>query len=204
MMEPHKFPGQTATFKNIAKDHSEFLYKILERKLENLNGVDVRSEYKIATYDRYLLPSMRYHLSIHNIHQTHLDLLASKYLKTWAGIPSRGCTNLSLFHPFLMGLKTPSQLYLEGHAGNYMSCKVKADSNVNLALQSQLSRESQWVGKSSTLVQCQNIFDRVEENIMIPTVNNCANLQSTLRKQLPILREATRKEVQQEYLRKTE
>ena len=101
-----------------------------------------------------------------------------------------------------MGLKTPSQLYLEGHAGNYMSCKVKADSNVNLALQSQLSRESQWVGKSSTLVQCQNIFDRVEENIMIPTVNNCANLQSTLRKQLPLLREATRKEVQHEYLSK--
>ena len=75
MVEPHKFLGQTLTFKNTAKDHSEFLYKILKRKLENLNGVDVRSEYKIATYDRYLLPSMRYHLSIHNIHKTHLDEL---------------------------------------------------------------------------------------------------------------------------------
>ena len=101
-----------------------------------------------------------------------------------------------------MGLKTPSQLYLEGHAGNYMSCKVKADTIVNLALQSQLNRESQWVGKSSTIVQCQNIFERVEENCMIPTAENCANLQITLEKQLPILKEATRNEVQLVYLNK--
>ena len=83
-----------------------------------------------------------------------------------------------------------------------MSCKVKADSNVNLALQSQLNRESQWVGKSSTIVQCQTIFERVEEDNMIPTSENCANLEETLRRQLPQLREATRKEVQLEYLNK--
>ena len=26
-------------------------------------------------YDRYLIPSLRYHLSVHNIHQTHIDQL---------------------------------------------------------------------------------------------------------------------------------
>ena len=37
---------------------------------------------------------------------------------------------------------------------------------------------------------------------MIPTSENCANLEETLRRQLPQLREATRKEVQLEYLNK--
>ena len=79
-----------------------------------------------------------------------------------------------------MGLKTPSQLYLEGHAGNYMVCKVKADSQVNFALQSQLSRESQWVGKSSTVVQCNDIYEKVSEDMLIPTPENCHNFQPSL------------------------
>ena len=106
----------------------------------------MRSEYKVATYDRYLLISLRYHLSIHNIHQTHLDqldMIANKYLKKWIRIPSHGCTNLSIFHPYLMGMKTPSQMYLEGHAGNFLNCKFKADPKVKTALESQLTRETQ-------------------------------------------------------------
>ena len=45
----------------------------------------------MATYTRYILPSMRYHLAVHNIHQTHLDqldMLAQKHLKVWLSI---GC-----------------------------------------------------------------------------------------------------------------
>ena len=179
--------------------------ELLSTKLSNLDEVSVRNEYKITTYGRYLLPSLRYHLSIHNIHQTHLDqldMVANRYLKKWAGIPARGCTNLSLFHPYLLGLKTPSQLYLEGHTGNYVSSKVKADRNVSLALQSQLSRESQWVGKSSTLVQCQTIFEKISEEIMVPTRENCHDFERTLKDQMPKLKEAAKKEVQLIYLEK--
>ena len=203
--EPHKFLGQTLTFRNTAKDHFEFLLELLSTKMKNLDEVSVRSEYKLATYDRYLLPSLRYHLSIHNIHQTHLDQLdmaANRCLKKWAGIPTRGCTNLSLFHPYLLGLKTPSQLYMEGHTGNYVTCKVKADSNVNLALRSQLSRESQWVGKSSTLVQCDNIFQEISDNVMIPTVENCHDLEKTIQEQLPKIKEAAKNQIQFIYLEK--
>ena len=101
-----------------------------------------------------------------------------------------------------MGLKTPSQLYLEGHAGNYMSSKVKADSNVSLALESQLSRESQWVGKSSTVAKCHEIFEKVSENVMIPSTENCTNLEVTISKQLPRLKEAVKEQVALEYLDK--
>jgi hypothetical protein len=86
-------------------------------------------------------------------------MVANRYLKKWAGIPTRGCTNLSLFHPYLMGLKTPSQLYMEGHAGNFLNCKAKADTRVNFALESQLSRETQWTRKFSTISKCQEIVN---------------------------------------------
>ena len=201
--DPHKFLGQTLTFKNSAKDHFQFIYELLENKLKNLDEVSVRPEYKIATYSRYLISSLRYHFSIHTIHKVHLDqldMLANKYLKNWSGIPTRGCTNLSIFHPYLMGIKTPSQLYMEGHAGNYLICKVKADHQVNFALESQLSRESQWVGKFSTVAKCQEIYEKVSENMMIPTPENCHNHEASLNTQLPKLKEAVRQEVQFEYL----
>ena len=165
----------------------------------------MRAEYKINTYERYLLISLRYHLSIHNIHKTHLqklDNLANQHLKKWAGIPSRGCTNLALFHPFLMGLKTPSQLYLESHASNFLICKVKGDEKVNFALESQISRESQWSRKSSTVVECQSIMNAVAENHLIPTTENCYNFEASRRSQLPILKAAVRKEVSEIYLEK--
>ena len=82
--EPHKFLGQILTFKNSNKDHFEFLKQKLEAKLTNLDNAPVRNEYKIATYDRYLLPSLRYHFSVHTVNQTHLDQLdmsANKFLK---------------------------------------------------------------------------------------------------------------------------
>ena len=93
--DPHKFLGQILTFKNTAKDHFHLIYKLLNSKLKNLDEVSVRSEFKISTYTRYLISSLRYHFSIHTIHQTHLDeldMLANRYLKKWSGIPSRGCT----------------------------------------------------------------------------------------------------------------
>ena len=181
--EPHKFLGQIITHKNSSQDHFDYLNNILKSKLENLDKSCVRNEYKIATYERYLITSLRYHFSIHTIHQTQLDkldMLANKMLKKWAGIPARGCTNLSVFHSHLMGIKSPSQLYLEGHAGNLLMCKLKADTNVLLAIDSQLSRESEWSRKSSTIVQCQDILDKVQENNSFPTPQNCQNFESSL------------------------
>ena len=40
----------------------------------------------MAIYVRYALPSLRYHLTVHNLHKTHmeeLDLIAQSYLKKW-------------------------------------------------------------------------------------------------------------------------
>ena len=74
---------------------------------------------KVAIYSRYLVPSLRFHMAVHNIHHTQLDKL-DQYLKSWLKIPANGVKDLSIFHPYMLGVKPPSRLYLEGHAGNYL------------------------------------------------------------------------------------
>ena len=105
---------------------------------------------------------MRYHLSEHDLHKTHLeklDSVAKKYLKKWLKIPSHGASDIATFHPYLLNVKTPSQLYMEGHAGNYTLMRIKGDQNVNHTLDSRLERESFWTNKSSTIVQCHQLLE---------------------------------------------
>ena len=51
----------------------------LEEKLVNEDNARCRGEFKLAVYDQYTLPSLRYNLSVHSFHKTHLgslDMLA--------------------------------------------------------------------------------------------------------------------------------
>ena len=153
-------------------------------------------------YSRYALISMRYHLSVHDIHKTHLDKLdnvARKYLKKWLNIPSHGASDISIFHPYLLGIKTPSQLYLEGHAGNYTLMRLKGDTIVNHTLNSRLERESNWTGKSSTVNICEQFLDQNVQNdlIFIPTSENTSNVTSSVRAELPRAKQATKQSIQE-------
>ena len=119
------------------------------------------------------------------MHQTHLDKKRGR---------NRACgsTNLSFFHPQLMGFKAPSQLYMEGHAGNLLICKLKADETVQLAIESQLARETNWTRKSSTIVQCQEIIDIVSDNFFPPTTTNCYNYRLLVASETPKLKKAVK------------
>ena len=170
--DPHKFLGSTITRSNSPADHFSFLKEKLECKLENLNETRVRGEYKIAVYSRYILPSLQFHFSVHNIHKTHLDILdhlARKFLKSWLNFPSRGVTDLGIFHPSILGIKYPSQVYQEAHMNSFISLKLSEDPVVREAVACQLVREGAWVKKSSTAVECQDMFDKLSENNPIPT-----------------------------------
>ena len=98
--DPHKFLGCVITHNNSAKDHLDFLKTKLTSKLENLDKTVVRPEYKVAVYSRYALPSLRYHLTVHTLHQCHM--VDQRFPKKWLGIPTRGCQNAGggrMFHP---------------------------------------------------------------------------------------------------------
>ena len=72
---PHKFLGSYITERNTPADYFAFLKDKLKTKLANLDKTEVRGEYKIAVYSRYILPSLQFHFSMSNIHKTHLDIL---------------------------------------------------------------------------------------------------------------------------------
>jgi hypothetical protein len=106
-------------------------------------------------------------------------MIAKKYLKKWLNIPARGATDTGIFHPYLLNVKQPSQLYLEGHMGNYTMMRMKGDKIVNAALDSQLERESRWTHKSSTITLCNTKLQDciTNDQFFIPTTENTFDLQ---------------------------
>ena len=88
-------------------------------------------------------------LSVHHIHKTHeeqLDGLEKKYLEILFNIQKNGVPNISVFHPYMLSMKSPSQLYKEAHIGTYTMIRLKVDQLVNHAL------DSLWLKKSHQLL----------------------------------------------------
>ena len=114
---------------------------------------------------------MRYYLSIHNMHKTHedkLDSLARGYLKIWFNIQKNGVSDSSIFHPYMLGMKAPSQMYKEAHAGVHTMIRMKGDEVVNHALDSRIEREPRWTRKSSTICEARKILqDNIEDELVI-------------------------------------
>ena len=206
--DPFRFLGSTITFFNNPQDHMTVLKDKISRKLENLEKSLVRGEYKLAVYTRYLLPSLRYHLTVHTIHKTHLDeldLIAQRYLKKWLGIPSRGATAAGIFSPYLLGVKPVSQIYLEGHVGAFVNSTLVADEDTKQALVGAIERESKWTRKSSTLCECKSILEemREEERCAFPTPDNCANYKVAMRVEKPKILTEAKKKVEDLYRQKS-
>ena len=119
-------------------------------------------------------------MSVHHINKTHqdmLDALARKYLKSWLSIPSRGATDASIFHPNMLGAKTPSKVYKEATLNNYTLMRLKGDTMVNHALDSRLERESNWKKKKSTTVEANAIYTKNLESNKFLVPENEASTQ---------------------------
>ena len=163
----------------------------------------------MAVFNRYLMPSMRYHLTVHSVHKTHLeqlDQLARKFLKEWLGIPPRGCTSLGIFSPSLLGTKLVSQVYLENHVSAYVNSTLMADFDTQEALRCTVEREGKWTSKSSTAVQCKKILEEIEaeDDCFIPTPSNCSSYEATIRVEKPKILKAAKAKVGQIFRRKAE
>ena len=148
---------------------------------------------------------MRYHLSVHDVHKTHLDKLdspAKHYLKKWLNMPSRGASDIAIFHPYLLNIKTPSQLYKEGHTGNYALMRIKGDTTVNLALDSRLERESNWRGKYSTIVASEEVIqDNISnDKFFIPTSNNTFDIEISRSSEIEKAKKSVKVSIQEETL----
>ena len=56
------------------------------------------------------------------------------------------------------------------------------------------------MGKSSTIVKCHEIFEKVADQMLIPAQDNCVNYEASLSHQMPKLKKAVKEQVQIEYL----
>ena len=198
--DPYKFLGSTITFQNSPQDHLRVLKEKLTSKLENIDKTKIRSEYKLAIYVRYALPSLRFHLSVHSLNKTHLDqldMVAQKFLKSWLNIPVRGATSEGVFSPLLLAVKPVSQVYLEAHVSTFLNSKLSADSDTKCALKNAETREETWKRKTSTVVQCKNILNEItnEGECVIPTAENCVNVAAAVRKAKPKIMKIAKQKV---------
>ena len=116
---------------------------------------------------------MRFYFSVHQLHQVHedkLDALARSHLKRWLGIQKNGVTDTALFHPYMLNIQTPSQVYNEAHAGNYAIIRSKGDEIVNHALDSRIERVSAWTRKHSTVVAMHKMWtNNIKQNRIQPS-----------------------------------
>ena len=53
-------------------------------------------------------------------------------------------TDVGIFHPYILKVKQPSQMYREGHTGNLFLMKLKGDKIVNACIKSKLKKERKW------------------------------------------------------------
>ena len=77
---------------------------------------------------------------------------------------------------------------------------MKADPDVKLAIESSIYRESQWLRKSSTVVKCKEILEKLSETEHIPTVDNCPNVACSTVAEVPELKKAANAAIAENYL----
>ena len=115
--EEQKFLGRVLFFEGKSQQTYELLEKNIKEKLDNLEQTSIRSEYKLEIYQMYILPSIRFLLTVHDLPTTHLhqlDTFTDQYLKRWAGLP-RCATNAILHMRTAMDIKRIHTLYTETH-----------------------------------------------------------------------------------------
>jgi len=143
--DEQKFLGQRLFFTNKEKDKVEYMYKILQEKLQNIDKTPIRSEYKVIIYARYLLPSLRFILTVHSFTKSsleHLDNMTEKLLKKWTGLPPCA-TRVIVHYKKTLAIPTIADVYKESHSKAYASTWIKGDSRTTAAMNNKLSRDLQ-------------------------------------------------------------
>ena len=119
--EEQKFLGRVLFFSGKSSECFKLLQDNIKERLENLEMTAIRPEFKIEIYNIYILPSIRFLLTVHDLPITHLrrlDTMADQYLKKWAGLP-RCATNAIIHLNTALNIKKISTLYKETHARSY-------------------------------------------------------------------------------------
>ena len=106
--KPAKFLGSTIAVSSLQakkKASSDLLSKVTSA-LSSIDKRPIRGEYKLWIYKQYLVPSLRFVLSVNAINQTtllNIQRRATRYIKSWLNLP-RCCTLAPIFHPDILNV----------------------------------------------------------------------------------------------------
>ncbi len=184
---PEKFLGSHITFSGKQSEIFTFIRDSIQDILENIEKSLIRNEYKMSVYTKYVIPALRFKLTVHDITKTNLKLLdnmVDKQLKLWLNIPPSG-TRAILHCKEGLGIKSISHLYRECHGIAHTSSRLKADSTVNTALDQRLHHERKWTRKGSITVDSENVFQSATSG----ELNNNSNISKVKTKVKNIIQE---------------
>ena len=68
--EEQKFLGRVLFYNGKSEECFSLLKETTQTKLENLNKTSIRNEYKMEIYQMYILPSLRFLLTVHDLPQS--------------------------------------------------------------------------------------------------------------------------------------
>ena len=158
--EEQKFLGKVIFFDGKSASTYELVEKIIKEKIDNLEKTEIRAEFKIEIYQMYILPSLRFLLTVHEITKTHLkklDVLTDQYVKRWIGLPR--CATTEIIHAkYAMNIKTITALYKEAHCVTHVATRLKGDSQVNKILDNKIERESEFNKKHSITIEAEKVY----------------------------------------------
>ena len=103
--------GRVLFFSGKSSECFELLESKVKEKLQNLEKMAVRNEFKLEIYKSYVLPSLRFLLTVHDLPITHLKKLDA-VAGCWAGLPK--CATTAIIHlNTALDIKNISTLYKE-------------------------------------------------------------------------------------------
>ena len=164
---PEKFLGSYITYHGKQSETFNIVSDSICAILENIDKCLIADEYKLKVYSQYLLPAIRFKLSVHEITTTNLsklDAIGDRFIKKWLGMPQSGTMAIAHSKEGLH-IKSFSQIYKESHAISHATSRVKADSVVNIALDQKVQREQSWTRKSSISVYCEDHYTNVISSV---------------------------------------
>ena len=111
---PTKFLGQlqTSSQKSNTCESGKKFITAFQRHLDNLDQVQVRGEYELWIYKRYLVPSFHFVMAVDPIPETaikKMQAVALRMIKRWLNLP-RCFTTSALHHPNVINIPSLSDL----------------------------------------------------------------------------------------------
>ncbi len=186
--KPHKYLGSVIGHSASSSAGFDFIHNKLSSILSNIDSTLIRSEYKLKVYTTFALPSLRFHLTVHDLTKTQLaslDSLTTRFLKSWLSLPPCATTSV-LYDPLSLNIPTLTSLYTECHALSYTQLSLSPDPNVRSTLDFKVQLSSTYKHKlESTALAHKIVSPILQASSYLPTpAKQYSHAKRLIKKQL--------------------